>query len=78
MPRSRISTTVDEALLREVRAAHPGRNDASLFDEALAALAARSRATEIDEAYRSYEAHPFDEPDEWGDLLAFRKAAAAT
>ena len=78
MARSRISTTVEEALLLKARAAHPGRNDASLFDEALAALLARTRAAEIDEGYRAYDTHPLDEPDEWGDLRSFRAAAAAT
>jgi hypothetical protein len=78
MPRSRISTTVDEKLLSQARAAHPGRNDASLFDEALTALMSRARAAEIDDSYRAYLAHPIDEPDEWGDLATFRAAAAAT
>ena len=79
MARSRVSTTVDETLLSQVRAANPGRNDASLFDEALAALLARSRAGEIDDGYMlGYTAHPLDEPDEWGDLASFRAGAAAT
>ena len=35
-------------------------------------------AAEIDASYvAGYEAHPIDEPDEWGDLDAFRRAAAA-
>jgi hypothetical protein len=78
MARSRISTTVDEALLTEARNANPDRNDAALFDAALTALLARSRAAEIDAGYASYVAHPLDEPDEWGDLASFRAAAAAT
>jgi hypothetical protein len=78
MPRSRVSTTVDDTLLRAARAAHPGRNDASLFDEALTALMARARSAEIDDSYRAYLAHPIDEPDEWGDLASFRAAAATT
>jgi hypothetical protein len=36
----------------------------------------RDRRDEIDAV--AYEAHPIDEPDEWGDLGAFRDAAAAT
>lgn len=31
----------------------------------------------IDEAYRKgYGEHPLDEPDAWGDLASFRRAAA--
>jgi hypothetical protein len=78
MPRSRVSTTVDENLLSEARTANPQHNDAALFDAALAALLARSRSAAIDEGYRAYEDHPIDEPDEWGDLQSFRSAAAAT
>ena len=73
-----MSTTVDEALLTEARAANPKLNDAALFDAALAALLARSRASAIDDSYRVYDEHPMDEPDEWGDLDSFRSAAAAT
>jgi hypothetical protein len=78
MTRSRVSTTVDAVLLSEARTASPGLNDASLFDEALTALLARSRAATIDARYGAYDAHPLDEPDEWGDLASFRAAAAAT
>ena len=54
-------------------------NDAELIDEALAALLARHRAAEIDAAYAAaYAAHPIDEPDEWGDLASFRRAASAS
>ena len=78
MARSRVSTTVDETLLSEARAANPQHNDAALFDAALAALLARSRASAIDDSYRAYDDHPIAEPDEWGDLHSFRSAAAAT
>jgi hypothetical protein len=78
MARSRVSTTVDENLLSEARTANPQHNDAALFDAALAALLARSRAAAIDDGYRVYDDHPLDEPDEWGDLESFRSAAAAT
>jgi hypothetical protein len=78
MARSRVSTTVDKDLLFEARSANPQHNDAALFDAALAALLARSRAAAIDERYRAYDDHPIDEPDEWGDLDSFRSAAAAT
>ena len=26
----------------------------------------------------AYDAHPLDEPDEWGDLASFRRAVAAS
>jgi len=46
--------------------------------EALRALLARNRAGEIDAAYAAYDEHPLDEPDEWGDLSSFRRAAGAS
>lgn len=76
MARVRVSTTVDGELLEQARAAVAGSNDAVLLDEALRALLARHRASEIDLAYAAYDDHPLDEPDEWGDLAAFREAAA--
>jgi Bacterial antitoxin of type II TA system, VapB len=79
MPRTRLSTTVDEALLARARALHDGTTDAALIDEALTALVARHRSAETDARYESaYAAHPIDEPDEWGDLSSFREAAGAT
>lgn len=78
MARERISTTVDGGLLSEARRARAGVNDATLFDEALRALIARYRAARYDEAYAAYDEHPLDEPDEWGDLASFRKAAGST
>jgi hypothetical protein len=36
------------------------------------------RSTEIDASYAAYEDHPLDEPDEWGDLASFRRAAGAS
>ena len=77
MARVRVSTTVDEALLAEVRRLRSDVNDARLLDEALAALLAQHRAVEIDAAYRAYDAHPLDQPDEWGDLASFREAAGS-
>jgi hypothetical protein len=78
MARTRISTTVDHDLLEQARTA-TGRTDAELIDEALTALLHRYRRAEIDAAYAAgYEAHPIDEPDEWGDLASFRDAASAT
>jgi hypothetical protein len=73
-----VSTTVDGELLGQARAAHVGSTDARLLDEALRALLARSRKAEIDSAYVAYELHPLDEADEWGDLAAFREAAAGS
>jgi hypothetical protein len=78
MARTRISTTVDAELLEAARSARAGTSDARLIDEALDALLARHRAAEIDASYAAYETHPLDEPDEWGDLATFRKAASAT
>lgn len=78
MARNRVSTTVDESLLRQARGIHAGTTDASLLDDALRALLSRHRSVEVDAAYTAYDDHPIDEPDEWGDLASFRAAAAAT
>ena len=79
MARARISTTVDAELLADARRAEAGVADSELIDHALGALVAQHRAAEIDDAYaRAYTAHPISEPDEWGDLESFRRAAAAT
>jgi hypothetical protein len=78
MGRVRISTTVDQQLLADARTARAELNDAALIDEALTALLARHREAKIDAAYAAYDAHPLDEADEWGDLSAFRAAAAST
>ncbi|MBK5222430.1 MAG: DUF2191 domain-containing protein [Acidimicrobiia bacterium] len=76
MARERVSTTVDRDLLAAARARCRDLNDAALLDEALAALLALHRAAGIDAAYiAGYEAHPLDEPDEWGDLASFRDVA---
>lgn len=76
--RIRVSTTVDESLLENARSLRSGLNDAALLDEALAALAAKHRAAEIDAEYAAYDERPLDEPDEWGDLASFREAAASS
>jgi Arc/MetJ family transcription regulator len=78
MGRVRVSTTVDETMLQEARRIRRTSTDAALLDEALRALLARHHATEVDASYGAYDAHPIDEPDEWGDLASFRAAAAAT
>ena len=78
MARTRLSTTVDAALLEDARRVRSGVTDAALVDEALGALLARHRAAETDASYAAYDTHPLDEPDEWGDLASFRRAAAAS
>jgi len=78
MARTRISTTVDAALLDAARRARAGVPDSGLVDEALSALLSRHRGAEIDARYAAYDAHPVDEADEWGDLASFRRAAAAS
>ena len=78
MARIRLSTTVDSALLERARQLRSGATDAALIDEALAALLTRHRAAEIDAGYAAYDAHPLHEPDAWGDLESFRRAAAAS
>ena len=78
MARVRVSTTVDQTLLTEARRVHGGSTDAEVLDAALAALVERHAAAEIDAAYVvAYAAHPFDEPDEWGDLASFGEAAGS-
>jgi hypothetical protein len=76
MSRIRVSTTVDEELLRSARRVCNGKPDSVLLEEALGALLARHRSAEVDQAYAVYEEHPLCEADEWGDLESFREAAA--
>ena len=78
MTRVRVSTTVDEAMLAEARRIRSDATDAALIDEALRALLASHRSSEVDASYAAYDAHPIGERDEWGDLASFRAAAAAT
>ena len=78
MARTRVSTTVDEALLSEARRVSQVGSDAALIDAALSALLARHRQVELDRSYEAYDAHALDEPDEWGDLASFRTAAAGS
>jgi hypothetical protein len=74
-----LSTTVDQVLLEDARRVRSGVRDAALVDEALEALIARHRAGELDAEYAvAYDRHPLDEPDEWGDLASFRRAAASS
>ena len=78
MNRIRLSTTVDAELLGSARTVRSGITDAALIDEALGALLARYRAAEVDASYTAYDEHPPDEPDEWGDLASWRRAAGAS
>jgi antitoxin MazE5 len=75
MNRIRLSTTVDAELLSSARGVRAGMTDAALIDEALGALLARHRSAEVDASYAAYDKHPVDEPDEWGDLASWRRAA---
>lgn len=78
MSRVRVSTTVDGQRLANPRLVRPNTPDATLLDEALAALIAKHRATEVDASYAAYDKHPLEQADEWGDLASFREAAAAS
>lgn len=75
MNRIRLSTTVDAGLLSSARDARAGITDAALIDEALGALLARHRSVQVDASYAAYCQLPIDEPDEWGDLASWRRAA---
>lgn len=78
MNRIRLSTTVDAQLLGNARNIRSGITDAALIDEALQALLARHRTVEIDAGYAVYDEHPAEEPDEWGDLASWRRAAGGS
>lgn len=69
---------MDAELLDSARRMRTGTTDAALVDEALAALLARHRSAQVDAAYRSYDDHPADEPDDCGDLASWRRAAGAS
>jgi hypothetical protein len=75
MNRIRLSTTVDAGLLTSARDVRAGVTDAALIDEALGALLASHRSAEVDASYAAYDEHPVDEPDDWGDLASWRRAA---
>ena len=78
MNRTCVSATVDAELLSSARSVRSGITDAALIDEALGALLARHRSAEVDASYAAYDKHPADEPDEWGDLASWRRAAGAS
>lgn len=65
-------------LLGSARIVRSGITDAALIDEALAALLAHHRSAEVDASYAAYDQHPAEEPDEWGDLASWRRAAGAS
>jgi hypothetical protein len=78
MNRIRLSTTVDAGLLTSARDVRAGITDAALIDEALGSLLARHRSAEVDSSYAAYDKHPISEPDEWGDLASWRRAAGGS
>ena len=78
MSRVRVSTTVDGDLLAEARRIRTQSNDATLIDEALRSLITSNRSGEIDATYAAYDQFPVDDPDDWGSLDEFRRAAAAS
>lgn len=47
------------------------------MDQALRSFLLRHRAADPDSEYDANDAHPLDEPDEWGDLASFRQAASS-
>ncbi len=69
---------MDADLLAAARTLRSGTTDAALVDDALRALLARNRAAEIDASYAAYDGNPLDQPDEWGDLASWRRAAGAS
>lgn len=69
---------MDDDLLVRAREVTGADSDSVLFDRALDALLGSHRRAEIDGAYSAYDAHPLDEPDEWGDLASFRSAASTS
>lgn len=78
MRRARLSTTVNAKLLAVARRIWPGTTEAALIDSALSVLLPRYRSAEVDASYVAYDRHPVDEPDEWGDLASWRRAAGAS
>lgn len=79
MARTRVSTTVDDELLRAARGTMPDARDSSVLEAALEALIRSHRGAELDAAYlEAYSQSPLHEPDEWGDLAAWRAAVGAS
>ena len=69
---------MDAKLLENARRLRSESTDAALIDEALEALLSRHRAAEVEANYAAYDRQPLDQPDAWGDLASFRRAAAAS
>lgn len=69
---------MDAQLLSSARSVRSGITDAALINEALGALLARHRSAALDASCAAYDQHPADEPDEWGDLASWRRAAGAS
>ena len=69
---------MDTELLDSARSLRLAITDAALVDEALRALLVRHRSAQLDAGYAAYDRHPVDEPDEWGDLASWRRAAASS
>ena len=78
LARIRLSTTVDASLPEAARALHSGPTDAALVDDALRVLLARNRAHQMHAGYPAYDEKPANQPDEWGDLDSWRRAASAS
>ena len=77
MARTRISTTVDSDTLAAARQLALGPDSVTL-DAALTALISAHRSAEIDSTYAAYDLNPIGEPDEWGNLAAFRASVGST
>lgn len=79
MRRTVINASVDTSLLDAVRQGHRDRTDAELLEAGLSALLPTLPVELLEQRYAAaYSAHPIDEPDAWGDLESFRRAAAST
>ena len=83
MARTRLSATVDAALLEKftersslgtsVKKSHWWTQHSPRCSQL-----AGYRSAEVDAGYGDYHEHPLDEPDEWGGLASFRRTVAAS
>lgn len=55
----------------------PHATETGVLDQTVSTVLAREHATEVDASYAAYDKHPADEPDKWGDLASWRRAAAS-
>ena len=76
--RVRVSTTVDESLLKQARRKLKGATDSKVIEEALKMLLNHYRNAEIDASYDAYDRIPLSAPDAWGDLESWHEAAGRT